>query len=137
MENIKVSLSAEAGSVTISATVANMPVSVDLADFKREVEKAISEAYKSAIGENWKDINFTKVKHDINGNPRFAVGFNYFVKDEEKKLPVSQQYEIAVKRAKAIGGKKYNGKDYGGGICFQCYSNEIQRIATEIMQLTK
>lgn len=31
-------------------------------------------------------------------------------------------YKIALKKAKSLGGKKYNNKKYGGGIVFQSYN---------------
>jgi len=77
-------------------------------------------------------INFTKIKHDINGNPRLVCHFLKLVPDlqvdYDKGMTVPKLYEIAVYRAHKIGGRKYNTKAYGGGIVFQAYSeNELQK----------
>jgi len=68
--------------------------------------------------------DFTRVNSDVNGNPRYVVHFSKLSTEEEKKMDynVFKQYEMACKRANRIGGSKYRGKDYGGGIVFQSYS---------------
>lgn len=82
-----------------------------------------------SIGEN-----FTRVNNDVNGNPRYVVHFLDLINEEERMaIPFHKLYEYAVKKAKKIGGKKYNNKSYGGGIIFQSYNiektwNDIQKI---------
>ena len=42
-------------------------------------------------------------------------------------------YALAVSKAKKIGGKKYKGKDFGGGIVFQSYNtNELVKELNEL-----
>ena len=72
-------------------------------------------------------IEFTRIDNDRNGNPRYVVHFLNLLKDGEK------DYEVALKRAKKIGGKKYHNKKYGGGIVFQSYNNRI--LAEKIKEL--
>lgn len=68
-------------------------------------------------------INFLKVKHDINGNPRYVCHF----------LTISKTYPEAVFLANKIGGRKYTAKHYGGGIVFQSYSlNELLNCINEV-----
>ena len=64
--------------------------------------------------------NLTRVNNDINGNPRYVLHF----------LQISDNYDVAVKLANKIGGKKYHTKAYGGGIIFQSYNtqNLVDRI---------
>ena len=57
-------------------------------------------------------INFTRINNDTNGNPRFVCHF----------LSIDNDYDIALQKAKTIGGKKYHNKSYGGGIVFQSYN---------------
>ena len=64
-------------------------------------------------------IEFTRVKSDINGNPRYVCHFFNLLKDNEKQVG---NYELAVKRANKIGGRKFHNKQYGGGIVFQSYN---------------
>ena len=66
-----------------------------------------------------KTIEFTRVNNDANGNPRYVTHFFSLLKDEEQTLP---NYGLAVKRANKLGGKKYRGSDFGGGIVFQSYN---------------
>jgi hypothetical protein len=64
-----------------------------------------------------------RINNDINGNPRYVVHFYDLLRDNEGEgLDVFQKYEIAVKKARKVGGAKYRGKDFGGGIVFQSYN---------------
>ena len=58
-------------------------------------------------------IEFTQINHDINGNPRYVCHFLNFIKDDEKA-----SYEVAIKRANKLGGRKFHNKQYGGGLVF-------------------
>lgn len=87
-----------------------------------------------------KQIEFVKVKNDVNGNPRYVCHFLYLNTAAELNasgnewIPVSEKYEISIKRAKAIGGKKYHTKGFGGGIVFQSYNLDDK--VREISRLT-
>ena len=75
-------------------------------------------------------IEFTRVNNDVYGNPRYVTHFLSLLNEEEQTL---SNYNLAVKRANKLGGKKYRGSDFGGGIVFQCYSTE--RLAQRINDL--
>ena len=85
-------------------------------------------------------IEWTRVKNDINGNPRYVCHFLNLLTDDElgrsgaEWIPIAQKYAIATKRANQIGGRKYNCKAYGGGIVFQSYS--IDELESAISKLT-
>lgn len=75
--------------------------------------------------------DFTKIRHDVNGNPRYVCHYLHLNTDYEKSQAfwdahglrtVSEQYRRAAKRANKIGGRKYHAKTYGGGIVFQSYN---------------
>lgn len=98
-------------------------------------------------------INWTRINNDTNGNPRYVCHFyNLVSKKEQEKIDleckerqlkspnlyistVSNCYDFALRRAKKIGGKKFNNKQYGGGIVFQSYN--IEETEKEIKQLLK
>jgi hypothetical protein len=66
-----------------------------------------------------------RINNDINGNPRFVVHFYDLLTDSESwglNLTILQRYELALKKARKVGGKIYRGKDFGGGIVFQSYN---------------
>lgn len=69
---------------------------------------------------------FTRVNNDSNGNPRYVIHFlNFILQDDRIMGPdnmTHKRYELALKRAKKIGGKKFHNKQYGGGIVFQSYN---------------
>lgn len=69
-------------------------------------------------------IQWTRIKNDANGNPRYVCHFlnllPAYIKDGGDG--VTTKYEKALKLARAIGGKKFHNKQYGGGIVFQSYS---------------
>ena len=71
-----------------------------------------------------KTIELFKVKCDVYGNPRVVVHFINLLKDEELKGGLAEAYKIAHKRANALGGKVYRGRDFGGGFVFQSYNNQ-------------
>lgn len=72
-------------------------------------------------------IQFTRVKSDANGNSRFVCHFlNLLTREEldrsgDQWIPVGAKYDLALHRARKIGGRKFHNKQYGGGIVFQCY----------------
>ena len=79
-----------------------------------------------------KTIEFTRVNNDFCGNPRFVTHFFSFLKEDEQTL---SNYNLAVKRANKLGGKKYRGSDFGGGIVFQSYSlDELRKRIIEILK---
>lgn len=70
--------------------------------------------------------NFTRIKHDINGNPRYVtswLGFGF------------KSYAEAIKAANSIGGRKYNNKSFGGGLVFQSYACELENINHRLSEM--
>lgn len=83
-------------------------------------------------------MNYKRVNNDINGNPRYVFHFLNFLTDKEMENTkgISTKYEMAVNKSRLIGGKKYRGKDFGGGIVIQSYNieetiNDIKRLQTD------
>lgn len=75
------------------------------------------------------NIQYKKIKHNINGNPRYVIHFRELLTQNEFDSftgidKINQAYNLAVKKAKKIGGKAYRGKDFGGGIVFQSFNIE-------------
>lgn len=77
-------------------------------------------------------MEFTRINNDTNGNPRYVTHF-LNIPIDASGLNILERYELAVKRAKEIGGKRYDNKQYGGGIVFQSYN--IQRTEELIKNL--
>jgi hypothetical protein len=96
-------------------------------------------------------IEFTRVKNDTNGNPRYVCHFlnlatdkdlaiidKMIVKEKIKNVfsyRIETEYKLALKRAKKIGGRKFHNKQYGGGIVFQSYN--LQDTEKRILELLK
>jgi len=80
---------------------------------------------------------FTRINNDTNGNPRYVCHFLNFNRqaDESAMLSIDGKYQIALSRAKKIGGRKFHNKQYGGGIVFQSYN--IQATCDAINELMK
>ena len=79
-----------------------------------------------------KTIEFTRVNNDIYGNPRYVTQFFSLLKEDEQTL---SNYNLAVKRANKLGGKKYRGSYFGGGIVFQSYSlSDLRNRITETLK---
>ena len=82
--------------------------------------------------------DFTRVKNDINGNPRFVAHFLAFTTPDDLAGymgldKITQKYNLALSRAKALGGRKFHNKQYGGGIVFCTYS--LNTLCDEINSL--
>jgi hypothetical protein len=77
-------------------------------------------------------MEFTKINNDINGNPRYVTHF-LNIPIEGENLTISQKYDLAVKKANKIGGKRYHNKKFGGGIVFQSYN--VSNLEKEINDL--
>ena len=90
--------------------------------------------------ESGESLSFTRIKNDVNGNPRYVVHFlSLNTREEldrtgEQWIGVNDKYEIALKRARSIGGRKFHNKQYGGGIVFQCYS--LRELMADIARVT-
>ena len=70
---------------------------------------------------------FTRVKNDVNGNPRYVCHFlslDIHGPDKGIGFSLSERYAMACKLANRAGGRKFHNKQYGGGIVFQSYSLE-------------
>lgn len=88
--------------------------------------------------------DFTRIGNDVNGNPRYVCHFLELINDADaldlkmQRHPVTEklsaQYELALQRAKSLGGRKYHTKSYGGGIVFQSYN--VGDLARRINELT-
>lgn len=79
-------------------------------------------------------IEFTRINNDTNGNPRYVCHFlSIPLTEDENKKGISEKYLIALNKARKIGGKKFNNKQYGGGIVFQSYN--IQYLEDRINEL--
>jgi hypothetical protein len=75
------------------------------------------------------DYTITRVKSDTNGNPRRVIHFLAFITDNDRGgvgsvFPTGSLYEVALKKARKLGGRKFHNKQYGGGIVFQSYSDD-------------
>lgn len=61
---------------------------------------------------NGTDVEYVRINNDVNGNPRYIIHF----------LDIADTYTEALNISRKIGGKKYRGKDFGGGIVIQSYN---------------
>jgi len=91
-------------------------------------------------------IDFTRINNDTNGNPRYVCHYSALINDSDKekakhlsntlrpfKFFVEYEYEIALRKAHKIGGRKFHNNQYGGGIVFQSYN--IGNTGKQILEL--
>jgi hypothetical protein len=58
--------------------------------------------------------NLTKIKHDVNGNPRYVVHFlQVLPNNRSNNISLDKLYAMAIKNSRVFGGKKYHNKSYG------------------------
>lgn len=82
-------------------------------------------------------IEWTRVRNDVNGNPRYVCHFTDLETFNTRfygrvNSTLSERYARAVKLANKLGGRKYHNKAYGGGIVFTAYECELERIVARI-----
>ena len=73
-----------------------------------------------------------QVKNDMYGNERYVVHWHSVL--TEKEYDDKRTYEYAVRKANKVGGRKFQNRQYGGGIVF--YGNEESVIKT-VMKLAQ
>jgi hypothetical protein len=100
-----------------------------------DLQKVI-ETTKEAVNEEEEKqnrIEWTRVNNDINGNPRYVCHYVHFITDKDGYS--TDNYEnVALPRARKLGGRKFHNKQYGGGIVFQSYNiQETERKIKELM----
>jgi len=97
------------------------------------------------------NIELLRVNCDSNGSSRYVCHFLNFINESDKEearrmskefrpfhFPTHYEYEIAVNKARKIGGKRYTAKHYGGGIVFTSNSKEaLEQSIIELMDDTK
>lgn len=87
-----------------------------------------------------REIDTFRIENDINGNPRYVIHFLALLTNAEQeqiseetntlreKYPsqyftaTSRMFDAALRKSRKIGGQKYRGKWFGGGIVFQSYN---------------
>lgn len=87
------------------------------------------------MSETIRGIEFTRVKSDVNGNPRHVIHFlalNTREEIESMEMTISQKYNNALARGRKLGGSKVHNKQYGGGIIFSSYDRHS--LANEIIK---
>jgi hypothetical protein len=105
-----------------------MIVAQHIADELEELKRAIAE--QEEIDNR---IQWTRVNNDINGNPRYVCHFLNFIGSNEDNTMITGRYEVALRRARKLGGKKFHNKQYGGGIVFSSYS--LPQLEKQIKEL--
>lgn len=87
-------------------------------------------------------VDLTRIKNDINGNPRYVFHFLTLINKGDDILAdtrrgdvfgIHTKYNIALNKARTIGGRKYHNKTFGGGIVCQMYNTPEER--AQIMDL--
>ena len=84
---------------------------------------------------------FTRLKNDVNGNPRFAVHFLDIEHPDTREAlrardTLATRYDRTVKLAHSLGGKKYTSKSFGGGgIVFQAYECQLPDIVARMLEM--
>jgi len=106
--------------------------------FKPEHTKKLASEILDHIAEETsnkiKPSHFTRIDNDTSGNPRYVCHYTHLSSPVDRDADISERYNLALARARAIGGKKYHTKKYGGGIVFQSYS--LQETCDSINKIT-
>lgn len=80
------------------------------------------------------DFTIHRIDNDVNGNARYVVHYLTIPYEDDDSQPfyINQANHIEHAR-KALYGKKYRAKWYGGGIVFQAYAgNPVQHVLDAI-----
>ena len=108
---------------------------------------------KNIIKVNGIELEYIKINNDINGNPRYLFHFLDLITDSQKReieeqyikykeenksinysWNIDSEYNTALNNSRLIGGKKYKGKDFSGGIVISSYSlqNDLEYMFNNI-----
>jgi hypothetical protein len=77
------------------------------------------------VNNGTKVIEYFRIDNCTNGNPRYVIHFLELLSDDisnNNELSITQKFDIALKNAKKVGGKKYTANWFGGGIVISSYS---------------
>lgn len=100
-----------------------------LYDGKTESGNAFDDVYNPNFGQpaaRYNADHLTRVRNDVNGNPRYVIHFLALLRDDERG-DISSGYDLAVARAKKLfGGKRFHNRQYGGGIVFTSYNVDTE-----------
>ena len=95
---------------------------------------------KNTIEIAGQEIDVFRIENDQNGNPRYVIHYlDLLTEDEVKQITEEtnellkafpfeyfsapyRMFKAALNKARKMGGKKYRGKWFGGGIVFQSYN---------------
>lgn len=86
-------------------------------------------------------MNYIRTTNDVNGNPRYVFHFLDFISDNDSATAPQGMNRIlylknlALEKARSLGGKAYRGKDFGGGIVVQSYN--VQGTIKQIENLAR
>ncbi len=107
-------------------------------------DSALKDEDLRTVNELLNPIEFTRVNSDVNGNPRFVCHFLSFINEGDKAKAdtrglgfISYKYQLALNKAKQLGGRKFHNKQYGGGIVFQMYDGQRAEMSLKIRELAK
>ena len=89
--------------------------------FKAENKEQIYKDYHYGFN----PVDFYSVNNDVYGNPRYVVDFTHFIDRQEG---IMSDFKRALTNAKKVGGSKYRGKDFGGGIVLQSYNKRTTEL---------
>ena len=66
--------------------------------------------------------DFSRMNNDSNGNPRYCIHFLALNTPAENADYsgdfITRKYNLALARARKLGGRKFHNKQFGGGIIF-------------------
>lgn len=80
------------------------------------------------------DFDIWQIDHDINGNARYVVHYLTIPYEDDDNQPFHINQANHIEHAKkALHGKKYRAKWFGGGIVFHAYAdNPIDHVIAAI-----
>lgn len=80
-------------------------------------------------------IRANRIDSDANGNPRYVIWCGDLLTDTDRDtLRVGEWAATGLARGKALGGRRFRGRSFGGGIVFQSYSTD--ELARDISRVT-
>lgn len=80
-------------------------------------------------------IRANRIDNDVNGNPRYVIWCGDLLTDADRgTLRVGEWASTGLARGKALGGRQFRGRSFGGGIVFQTHSTE--ELARDISRVT-
>lgn len=99
-------------------------------------DKIMATLYKTIEGNDYHFSFYMADKNNVYGTPRIIVHFlDFLTTSENNALSFDECYELAERRARKAGFRKFKSREFGGGYIKLYDYNNCKKIAEKILSV--